>query len=60
MVAERAGLDMDQTFTALRKFARDHNLRLVDVAEAVIAGSLAAAALDRSPEPGKAGHRVTK
>jgi hypothetical protein len=44
----------------LRKFARDHNLRLVDVAEAVIAGSLAAAALDRSPEPGKAVHRVTK
>ena len=60
MVAERAGLDMEQAFTALRKFARDHNLRLVDVAEAVIAGSLAAAALDRSPEPGKAVHRVTK
>ena len=48
---------MDQTFTALRKFARDHNLRLVDVAEAVIAGSLAAAALDRSPSR-ESRHRV--
>ena len=30
---------MEQAFTALRKYARDHNLRLVEVAEAVIAGS---------------------
>jgi hypothetical protein len=52
MVAEREGLDMDQAFTALRKFARNHNLRLVDVAAAIIAGSLAAAALDRAPGGG--------
>jgi GAF domain-containing protein len=45
MVAEREGLNMEQAFSALRKYARDHNLRLVGVAEAVIAGSLAPSAL---------------
>jgi GAF domain-containing protein len=47
MVAEREGLDMEQAFVALRRYARNHNLRLGQVAEAVIAGSLPAAALDR-------------
>ncbi len=60
MVAERGGLDMEQAFTVLRKYARDHNLRLVDVAEAVIAGTLVAAALGTTPGPGGAGHRVAK
>ena len=46
MVAERAGLDMEQAFTALRTYARNHNLRLIDVAEAVIGGALAPSALD--------------
>jgi AmiR/NasT family two-component response regulator len=45
MVAERANLDMEQAFSALRKHARNHNLRLVDVAEAVIGGSLTTSAL---------------
>jgi GAF domain-containing protein len=49
MVAERAGLDMEQAFTALRTYARNHNLRLVDVAEAVIGGSLPPSALGRVP-----------
>jgi len=48
MVAERAGLDMEQAFTALRTYARSHNMRLVDVAEAVIGGALAPTALDRT------------
>jgi GAF domain-containing protein len=48
MVAERAGLDMEQAFTALRTYARSHNMRLVDVAEAVIGGALAPSALDRT------------
>jgi AmiR/NasT family two-component response regulator len=48
MVAERAGLDMEQAFTALRTYARSHNIRLVEVAEAVIGGSLAPSALDRT------------
>ena len=45
MVAEREDLNMEQAFSALRNHARNHNLRLVDVAEAVIAGSLPASAL---------------
>jgi AmiR/NasT family two-component response regulator len=51
MVAEREGLDMEQAFTALRNHARNHNLRLVVLAEAVIGGSLAASALDPVPRP---------
>jgi GAF domain-containing protein len=51
MVAEREGLDMEQAFAALRNHARNHNLRLVDVAEGVISGTLAAKALDRRPPP---------
>jgi GAF domain-containing protein len=46
MVAEREGLDMEQAFLRLRKHARNHNLRLVDVANSVIGGGLAASALD--------------
>jgi GAF domain-containing protein len=45
MVAERAGLNMQVAFSALRTYARNHNLRLVDVAESVINGSLAPLAL---------------
>jgi AmiR/NasT family two-component response regulator len=48
MVAERAGLNMELAFSALRNYARDHNLRLVDVAEAVTGGSLAPSALGRA------------
>ncbi len=47
MVAEREGLDMERSFATLRNHARNHNLRLADVAHAVIAGSLLPAALDR-------------
>ncbi len=45
MVAQREGLNMEQAFSALRAYARNQNLRLVDVAEAVISGSLAPSAL---------------
>jgi GAF domain-containing protein len=47
MVAEREGLNMQQAFSALRSHARSHNLRLVEVAYAVIAGSLPASELIR-------------
>ena len=47
MVAERLNLDMERSFAVLRGHARNHNLRLADVAAAVIEGTLAAAALDR-------------
>jgi GAF domain-containing protein len=49
MVAERAGLDMGQAFSALRTYARNQNLRLVDVCHDVVGGTLAPTALDRRP-----------
>lgn len=49
MVAERQKLDMDTAFTTMRSYARNNNLRLVDVAHAVIAGDLTSSTLQRSP-----------
>lgn len=49
MVAERLDLDVEGSFAALRNHARNHNLRLVDVANGVIAGTIAAARLDPLP-----------
>jgi GAF domain-containing protein len=40
VVAERTGLDMEEAFARLRYHARNHNLRLVDAAQAVIDGTL--------------------
>jgi GAF domain-containing protein len=50
MLAERAGLDMERAFSWLRNHARNHNLLLVDVARAVIDGTVA-------PEPPRVTHR---
>lgn len=59
VVAEREGLNMQQAFSALRTYARDHNLRLADVAQEVISGSLARPTLKGrtgpGPEPGAPG-----
>jgi len=38
LVAERLGVDMEGAFAALRGHARGHNLKLSDVARAVISG----------------------
>jgi GAF domain-containing protein len=46
MVAERLGVDMQQAFSTLRHYARNHNARLADVAQNVITGALAVSALD--------------
>jgi len=46
MVAERMGLDMEGSFKVLRNHARNHNLKLHDVAQSVIDGSLTSGALD--------------
>jgi len=51
MIAEREGLPMEPAFRRLRAHARSHNLRLADVAEAVINGTLAASSLDPPPRP---------
>ena len=46
VVAERAELDMEHAFARLRRHARNHNLRLTDVAQAVTTRTLAVASLD--------------
>jgi GAF domain-containing protein len=48
VVAERTGLDMEEAFVRLRRHARNHNLRLVDAAHAVIDGTLKPEAFDPS------------
>jgi GAF domain-containing protein len=40
VLAERAGFDMEQAFSWLRRHARNHNLLLVDVAQSVMAGTV--------------------
>ena len=35
VLAQRGNLEMDRAFAVLRQYARDHNLRLTDVARAV-------------------------
>jgi len=40
VISERAGLDLDRAFARLRAYARNHNLRLTDVAQAAIDGTL--------------------
>ena len=49
MIAERLDLDMERSFRTLRNHARNHNLRLADLAETVIAGTCPATALDPLP-----------
>ena len=46
MVAERDGLDMEHSFRRLRAYARSHNLRLVDVAQSIIDGTITSTSLD--------------
>ncbi len=46
VVAERAEVDMEQAFARLRRHARNHNLRLAEVANAVSTKVLAVTALD--------------
>jgi GAF domain-containing protein len=53
VVAEREHLTMEQAFATLRNHARNHNLRLVDVALGVVDGSLAPSTLDRQSTTAK-------
>jgi GAF domain-containing protein len=48
VLAEHSGLGMDAAFAALRRYARDHNLRLVDVARSVVDRTLAPTTILRS------------
>jgi GAF domain-containing protein len=45
VLAERTGIEMNQAFSALRHYARNHNLRLATVAETLIDGTLDSTAL---------------
>ncbi|MEY2472207.1 MAG: hypothetical protein QOK28_1536 [Actinomycetota bacterium] len=47
MVAERLGLNMEESFAALRNYARNNNRRLADISDAVIDGTLAPSSLDQ-------------
>ena len=44
VICERAGVDLAEAFSRLRAYARNHNLRLTDVAQAAIDGTLDPAA----------------
>jgi anti-sigma regulatory factor (Ser/Thr protein kinase) len=50
IISERDAVDIDEAFAHIREHARLHRLRLVDVAHAVIAGTLCAAELDPAPQ----------
>lgn len=47
VIAERTGKDMEQSFARLRRHARNHKLRLTDVAQAVTTKALAVSSLDQ-------------
>jgi GAF domain-containing protein len=49
VVFERAGVDMSEAFARLRSYARRHSLRLTEVAEAVIDGTLGPEAWASAP-----------
>ena len=40
MIAERRHIPIDEAFTQLRKHARNHNVRLADVARSTVDGTL--------------------
>ncbi|MCF2529260.1 GAF and ANTAR domain-containing protein [Yinghuangia soli] len=49
-LAERHGLDMEQAFTALRSYARSHNRRLADLAQAFVDGTESLTDLGTDPQ----------
>ena len=49
VLSERAGIDPETAFNALRRYSRDHNARLVDVAEGVVRRTLDVGAITASP-----------
>lgn len=46
VLSERADIDMEEAFSRLRNYTRNHNVQLVDVAQQVIDRTLHTAALD--------------
>jgi GAF domain-containing protein len=54
VVAERTGLDIEHAFARLRSYARNNNIRLVDVAQRVIDGTLLLGPLHPGRHPPRA------
>ena len=52
MVAEREGLSMEEAFATLRGYARNHNLRLADVARDLIDGTITSMPVEVRPSEG--------
>ena len=52
MLAERLAVNLEAAFTTLRAHARNHNLRLAEVARDIVSGTLVASSLDR-PKPAR-------
>jgi GAF domain-containing protein len=52
VISERVGTDLAEAFTRLRAYARNHNLRLTDVAQAAVDGTLDPSAWASRPAPG--------
>jgi GAF domain-containing protein len=48
MIAERAGVDMDEAFARLRSYARNTNRGLTEVAGSVVAGTMSVDTVSRS------------
>lgn len=55
VLAERNNVDMDAAFAGLRRYARNHNLKLADVALAVVRGTIEPGAI-QLPQPPPTGH----
>src|SRR6266496_1880734 len=51
VISERTGVDLAEAFSRLRAYARNHNLRLTEVARAAIDGTLDPAAWTRPARP---------
>jgi GAF domain-containing protein len=53
VVSERVGVDLAEAFSRLRHYARNNNLRLTDVAQAAIDGTIDPSALHAGPPPNR-------
>ena len=51
VISERADVDLAEAFSRLRAYARNRNLRLTDVAQAAIDGTLDPLAWAPAPRP---------
>ena len=59
-LAERGNIGTDEAFSRLRRYARDHNLKLTDLATAVVARTLPAAVLAELVRPDEKARPATE